>query len=69
MIRTDPPGTWGHDQVLRRFFMHRGVPRAEELPCLEGIAIEEVGAPLPDYQAYLEKYEIAKKPAVAANPW
>jgi len=62
MIATDLMGTWGHDQALRMFLMENRVPRAEELPTLEGITIEPVGQMLDDYDEYMARYEIECHP-------
>ncbi len=61
-------GSWGHDRVLRDFFLSHGLATAELLPLVPGITAERVHMPLATYDPdYLSRYDVAKKPDLTSN--
>lgn len=64
IVRTGTKTAFGHDRVLKRFFLKMGLKEAETFPLVEGqgIVSEFAGPTLGRYSDYLEIYEIAKKP-------
>ncbi|MEK9173238.1 MAG: hypothetical protein AAB594_01535 [Patescibacteria group bacterium] len=64
IIETGTKTAFGHDQILQRFFLSRGLSEAENLPLVEGIASQSVGGPLSLYSEYLEQYDILKRPPI-----
>lgn len=53
---------WGHDHVLRYFFLRMGLREALDFPLFPGISAEYCGSPLGTYDDYERFYNIAKKP-------
>jgi hypothetical protein len=62
IIGTGTKTAFGHDRVLREFFLCRGLNMAKNLPLVPNIRSEKVGVPLPAYEDYLARYEVVKKP-------
>jgi len=63
IIRTKTKTAFSHDGALKDFFLNHGLSVAKDLPTVSGCYSEKVGLPLSSYEAYLEQYEVAKKPA------
>lgn len=62
IIATGQKTAFGHDHALRRFFLSQGLPRAEELPMVDGATSEVIG-PVPEsYEKLLQEWNILKKP-------
>jgi hypothetical protein len=53
---------WGHDTILKKFFLEGGFKEAKDFPLVPGITTEWLGAPLADYNKYLRLYEVEKRP-------
>ena len=62
MIARGTKGAFGHDQVLKKFWLAMGIPEAKNLPITEGVEVEDVGTALASYSDYLDRYNIANKP-------
>lgn len=62
IIRTNTKISFGHDRVLKKFFLDFGLRGAQNLPLVPGISVQAVGMPLPTYQDYLAKFDVAKTP-------
>lgn len=63
IIRTNTKTSFAHDRVLQQFFARCGIAEAKDLPLVPGLKSVEVGMPMPSYAAYLDQYEVAKRPA------
>ena len=64
IVRTGTKTAFGHDGVLKLFFQLRGYVAAQYFPLVAGVKSVFAGPPLATYEAYLEKYDVAKKPAM-----
>lgn len=54
---------FAHDRVLKEFWIQMGFkPKAERLPLVPGLDSQLMSMPLSTYAAYLERYDVAKKP-------
>jgi hypothetical protein len=62
MVRLRTKTAFGHDQVLRDFFLAMGLSEAKNLSMVLGITSQFAGPPMATYQDYLAVYDIAKKP-------
>jgi hypothetical protein len=54
---------YAHDQGMRHWFLGQGFEKANYLRIMPNAPFEHVGPPLKSYGAYLERYDVAKKPA------
>lgn len=65
ILQSELTACWGHGLVLQRYWVGKyGLLFAKELKQIEGISIEQVGMPETTYQAYLDRYDIQKKPTL-----
>ncbi len=53
---------WGHDQVLKKFFLKNKIRSANKLPALKNIQSKAVGKSLNSYTAYRKRYIVLKTP-------
>lgn len=53
---------FGHDYVLRQFFLAMGLSEAKKLPLVNNIASLHMGTALASYEEYLGHYDITRKP-------
>lgn len=63
IVRTGAKTAFGHDRALKAFFLRMGLEDAMNFPLLgEGVDGVWAGRPLPDYDEYLKRYDVLKKP-------
>lgn len=62
IIKEGTKTAFAHDRVLQSFFLMRGLPAALELPLVPDLQSVWMGSTLPTYEAYLERFEVTKKP-------
>lgn len=57
-------GSWGHDQALRAFFKSKGCRfNPDRYPIFPDVYTGQV-SPFPDYEKYLENYDVARRPGM-----
>lgn len=62
IIDKDIRFAFGHDNVLKKFFLDHGVAGAETMPVVHGFTSIAVGMPLASYEEYFAQYEVMRKP-------
>ena len=62
IIKNGTKTMFGHDRVLKQFFLDHGYSRAKEYPLVENITTTYAGQSLPSYSDYLEIYDVLRKP-------
>ncbi len=62
ILKKNLKGAFGHDQVLRSFWLAMGLRGVKEMPIVQGVASHSAGPAFATYQDCLEMYDIAKKP-------
>ena len=62
IIRTDTKTAFGHDWVLKEFFLDHGLKDAENLPLVHGTESVYAGMPMDSYNQYLRCYDVARHP-------
>lgn len=62
IVRTGWQTAWGHDRILKEFFLSKGLKTAQNFPLIPDIQVERLGMPLASYNEYLAAYDVAKHP-------
>lgn len=63
IIKTKTKTAFAHDRVLQLFFLRHGLVAARNLPLVPNVESVEAGMPLPTYKDYLQRYDMARRPA------
>ncbi len=62
ILRTNTKTAFGHDRVLRQFWLNMEFHQAAQLPLVPGLESVPQGRPLNSYDEYLQLYDVAKMP-------